>query len=309
MWTEQRLLMFSLVAILAFSALGITFGLITGSSAIIFDGVFSIIDAGVSVISITVAGLIARSSADALTERMRRRFTMGFWHLEPMVLVMSSLMMLSVTAYAIIEAVRSLLRGGRPMDFGPAIVYAVIILVMTTVVATVEHRANRRIRSALVALDVKGWVMAGGITAALLIAFIVGLILQGAGRDDLVPYVDPLVLLLVGTALLPVPIGTLRRAAADMLLVTPADLRERAEAIARQIVEDEGFTRSRLSVARVGRAEQVEIEFHVPPGRPARPLEEWDAIRDQVRSEFQAENPDNWVTVSFTTRPVAAPRD
>lgn len=64
-----------------------------------------------------------------------------------------------------------------------------------------------------------------------------------------------------------------------------------------------------MAVARVGRAEQVEIEFHVPEGRPARPLEEWDAVRDRVREEFRADSPDNWVTVSFTTRPVSGTRD
>ncbi|WP_258934326.1 hypothetical protein [Nesterenkonia pannonica] len=67
MRTEQQALKLSLAGILLVAALGVGFGLISGSFAILFDGVFSLVDAVMSVVSITLAGLIAKSAANELS--------------------------------------------------------------------------------------------------------------------------------------------------------------------------------------------------------------------------------------------------
>lgn len=221
---DLRALRLSLTATLVFATLGLVFGLITGSTAILFDGVFSIIDAAVSSISLLVAGLIARSHAAVPWGTEPRRFSIGSWHLEPMVLLLSSMMMMmmSVTAYALVSSVLALLRGGRDVEFGPGIVYAAVVLVKTSGVVLVEHRANRHLRSALVATDITRWIMTGGVTAALLTAFIVGSALRAPGRDDIVPYVDPAVLAVVATVLLPVPVRTLLSSGRELLLIAAA---------------------------------------------------------------------------------------
>lgn len=202
MRTEQQALRTSFVAILVLSALGIVFGIASGSFAIMFDGVFSLVDAFMSMVSILVAGLITRSASGALSRRTQERFSMGFWHFEPMVVAVNALVMLVVIAYGLVQAVSAIVSGGRPIEFGPAVAYASLVLVITLTVGLVEHRANRRIQSAFVAMDVKGWLMAGGVTGALLIAFAVGMLIDGTSWAWLMPYVDPAVLILVSLALL-----------------------------------------------------------------------------------------------------------
>ncbi|WP_246836322.1 cation transporter [Nesterenkonia sp. NBAIMH1] len=160
MRTEQQALKLSLAGILLVAALGVGFGLISGSFAILFDGVFSLVDAVMSVVSITLAGLIAKSAANELSKRTHERFTMGFWHFEPIVLAVNALLMMSVAAYALFQAVTALLSGGRDVEFGAAVIYAGVVVVLTFAIGFVEHRANRTLNSALVAIDVKGWIMA-----------------------------------------------------------------------------------------------------------------------------------------------------
>lgn len=302
MRTEQQALKVSLVAVLAFSALGITFGLISGSYAIIFDGVFSLVDAMMSVVSIVVSGLILRSTTNGLSESTRRRFTFGFWHFEPLVLAINALLMLSIGAYALVQSVMALLSGGRDIEFGPAVIYAGIVLVLTTVVGLLEHRANRRIKSALVAMDVKGWLMAGGITAALLVAFLIGLLIQGTDLDWMMPYVDPAVLALVSIMLLPVPVTTLRRAVAELALITPPDLQRQTEQAAQATAETQAFAGFRAYVSQMGRARQIEVVFEVPADMPPKPLQEWDRIRTELRRQLGSDDPNHWITVVFTTQ-------
>lgn len=298
MRTEQQALKVSLVAVLVLSALGITFGLVSGSQAIIFDGVFSLMDALMSVVSIILAGLIARTATKGLT----RRFSFGYWHFEPMVLALNALLMMGVAGYALVQSVLAILQGGRDIEFGPAVAYAAIVLVLTAGIGFWEHRANRRIDSALVAMDVKGWLMAGGVTAALLIAFLVGMIIDGTRFESAMPYVDPAVLILVALVLIPVPWRTLRQALTEIALVTPAELLDEAQRVADEVIAREGFLEATVYAARTGRSRRVEITFIVPDDESShRPLRDWDAIRTGVMEQLEVDE-NQWITVAFTTQ-------
>lgn len=304
---EELILRRSLLAILLVAVLGIGFGIYSGSFAILFDGVFSLVDAAMTVLSLFVARLITRSTLEkGLPEHLHRRFSMGFWHLEPMVLTLNATILLAVMVYASFSAVMSLFGGGRMMEFGPAMVYATVVVVISAGMGWYEHRANRKVRSDFVRIDVHGWIMAGGVTAALLVAFAIGYALSDTEFAWATPYIDPLILLLVCMVLLPVPIGTLRRAAAEVLLITPDDLLAEVERVADRVVEEEGFVGHRAYVARAGRGTQIELYFIVPPAQPPRPLEGWDALRDHVGARIGGDPRHRWLTIAFTTDPERA---
>lgn len=55
MRTEQQALRVSLGAVIVVAVLGVVFGLVSGSVAIIFDGVMSLFDAVMSLVSIAVS--------------------------------------------------------------------------------------------------------------------------------------------------------------------------------------------------------------------------------------------------------------
>lgn len=306
MRTEQQTLKVSLIGILIVAALGIGFGLVSGSFAILFDGVFSLVDAVMSVVSITLAGLIAKSASNALSRRTQDRFTMGFWHFEPIVLAVNALLMMSVAAYALFQAIAALMTGGRDVEFGPAVLYAAVVVVLCVVIALIEHRANKTIDSALVAMDVKGWIMAGGVTGALLMAFLIGMLIDGTDAEWAMPYVDPAVLALVALVLLPLPFSTLRKAVAEISLVTPPELKRRAEKAASEVAEAEGFSEYRVYASQQGRARTIDVVFYVPEHRGLRSLEDWDRVRDQTRSQLDGDDPHSWITVTFTTKPAPA---
>ena len=72
------------------SLLGICFGIISGSFSIVFDGVYSLVDACMSLLSLVVARLIAAAAAiKPVSKKLQERFSMGLWHLEPMVLCLN----------------------------------------------------------------------------------------------------------------------------------------------------------------------------------------------------------------------------
>ncbi|WP_258934327.1 cation transporter [Nesterenkonia pannonica] len=179
-------------------------------------------------------------------------------------LAVNALLMMSVAAYALFQAVTALLSGGRDVEFGAAVIYAGVVVVLTFAIGFVEHRANRTLNSALVAIDVKGWIMAGGVTSALLVAFLIGALIDGTDAEWLMPYVDPAVLALVALVLLPVPFSTLRRAVAEISLVTPPELKVQAEEAAGAVAASHGFLDHRVYAAQQGRARTIDVIYYVP---------------------------------------------
>ena len=88
---EQKLLKLSIAVTVVVSAFGVLFGLLSGSMSILFDGVFSAIDAAMSGLALFVSRLVTRVAEN-------RRFQFGYWHIEPMVLAFNggTLMLLRV---------------------------------------------------------------------------------------------------------------------------------------------------------------------------------------------------------------------
>ena len=304
MKTEQAVLRVSIGVTVLLAGLGIVFGLLSGSFAIVFDGVYSLLDASMTVLALLVANLIAASTSEKPTEsRLVNRFTMGFWHLEPMVLGLSGTLLMGAAIYALISALDSLLTGGRELEFSHAIVYAVVTLAAALTMALLVRRANRTIRSDFLGLDAKAWMMSAALTAALLAAFVFGYLIQGTALAWLSPYIDPAILAAVSLAILPIPAGTVKQALADVLLVTPTDLKQHVDTVAQEVVGRYGFVSYRAYVARVGRGRQIELYFIVPTDWPAKKLEEWDDLRDEIGHALGDESPDRWLTIVFTTDP------
>ena len=105
---EQTILRHSIAATLAIAALGIVFGVLSGSFSIIFDGAYALIDALMSLLALLVARQIAQDGASA---RPHRRFRFGFWHLEPMVLALNGILLSTVAVYAFANAIGLILAG------------------------------------------------------------------------------------------------------------------------------------------------------------------------------------------------------
>ncbi|MDQ7984487.1 cation transporter [Pseudomonas sp. G34] len=304
MATEQGILRLSIAVTLLLAGGGILFGLLSGSFSIVFDGVYSLADASMSGLALIVATLISKhTAAGESSRRLAERFNMGFWHLEPMVLALNGTLLCGVTLYALINALGSLLAGGKSLDFGFAIIYALVATIACFSLAALEFRANRAIRSDFVALDAKAWVMSGSISLALLIAFLLGELSASTEYAWLAPYVDPAVLAIICLVILPLPLLTIRQALADILLATPPALKLHVDEVAEAVVAQEGFIGYEAYVAKVGRALQVELYFIVPADWPARTLDDWDRLRDAIGEAIGDAGPNRWLTIAFTTDP------
>lgn len=289
---EQRILLFSAAGTLVLSLLGIAIGLSSGSKSIMFDGVYSLADAGLTLTAFFAARLIARG-AD-------RRFQYGYWHIEPILGFVNGSVLLLACVYALIDGVDTVLGGGRIVSFGPGIVYAGASAFICFGMHIYIRRRAQGLASSLLNIDAGAWLFGGLLNAGLSVAFVTAVLLKGTQAEPLAIYFDPAILILLAVIMAPLPFRTLVAAGREILQMAPADLDAQVNSIAQDVAARHGFSDYKSYVTQVGRARFVEIGFVGAAPSTTMTLGELDAIRQIFADAMGGLRPGYWLTIDFT---------
>ncbi|TDR90123.1 cation diffusion facilitator family transporter [Enterovirga rhinocerotis] len=289
---EQRLLLYSIAVTVIDAALGIAVGLSINSSSIVFDGVYSVVDAAMTALALGVSVLLAKGST--------RHFQFGFWHLEPMLVLLNSIVLSLSCGYAFLVALNDLFGGGRTVSFGPGAIYAVGAGIVALVAGIIIGRQARRLGSDLLGIDARNWIVSGVVSVALGISFLLAGVVHGTRFDHLAPYLDPAVLAVLSLALLPLPLRACWRSARDIIQIAPGDLDEEVRRLAQDIQQRHGFEDFTTYVAKMGRARFVDITFLAGADFGPRPLNFFDGIRAEIAEGLGSGPPSHWLNIEFT---------
>jgi len=290
---EQHTLKISIAVTFVLALAGVIFGLISGSLAIVFDGMFNMVDAAMSILAFLVARL--------LTSEASRRFQYGYWHVEPMVLFFNGSILILLCVYAMVNAIGSLLSGGRELNFDWAFIFALLMSTLSIIMFLYVRQKNRKIHSEFLRLDIQSWLMSALISSSLLVAFGIATLLDGTTYENLTPYIDPLILTLLTAGLIFVPLAALRDALRDILLIAPFGLDEKLRNFLDELTLRRGFKTYSSYVAKIGRAQFIEIHIVLPTGYPIAGVEELDAVRREIGKAMGEAGPQRWLTIAFTT--------
>ena len=292
---EQQLLLGSAAAVLLLSVVGVVVGLWAGAKSIVFDGMYGVVDAGMTFTAWFAARLIAGGND--------RRFQYGYWHLEPMLAFLNGAMLLVACVYGVVDGVGTLLAGGRAVRFAVPVVYAAAVAVLSFAAYAYVRRKGRGLESTLLKLNARAWLLGGILSAGLCASFALVGLLQGAGAGRFAPFVDPAILIVLAACMAPLPVMTLIRAGREVLQIAPPDLDARVHQIAGEQAARHGFVEHQSHVMRLGRAQFVEIGFVGPSAATTKTLGELDAIRQEIADAMGGLRPGYWLTVHFTADP------
>lgn len=289
---EQRLLRRSILAACVIAALNVTAGLVLRSQAILFDGLYTIIDIVMTFAALAVSGLIARGED--------RRFQFGYWHLEPLLSAINGALLALSCAYALLNGARGLLSGGGEVPALPAAAVALVDALIALAMARYLARAIRGRASDLLRADTRAWAIGGAFGLGLALAF------AGAGGADalwggmLSRYADSLILVLLAVTLAPIPVHQLVCALRDILVIAPADLDASVARVAADVAARHGFVAHRSYVQKAGRGQFIEIGLLAPPDYRPGTLADLDRIRAEIAEGLGGLGPGRWLTVDFT---------
>lgn len=292
---EQRVLKFSIGVTVAVSATGFVGGLLVGSQAILFDGVYSLVDVALTLVALAVLRLVAREESP--------RFQYGYWHLEPMVEALGGAILALACIYALANSIIGLTTGGHTVKAGPALVWASLLCVSNLGMAAIVRVYAQRLQSGLLWLDVRAWLLSGLMSLAVVLAFAIALLLRDGEHAHWIPYLDPLVLAAISLAVLPVPLRGAWRAMREVLQVAPDTLDARVQAVMTAFVAEHGYLDFTSHVAKMGRMRFVEIHILTHPDTVIGSIGNVDALRDEIAERLDARGSDFWLTIDFTADP------
>ncbi len=289
---EQILLKQSTVLMFAVAIAGIVTGFISGSQSILFDGFFSLIATFIKVLMLITAQLIAKES--------NQRFQFGFWHLEPMVLLIEGSFLLLIAIYAFLNGVFGIINGGREIELGLVILYAAVFTVIEFGYYFWVRRKNRTLKSTLIQFDNISWLVDAMLSVGLLISFITALALTHQGYAQWASYVDPAILIVLALSMLAPAFKILKPALRDVLGIAPDALDDKVREALEIASARHGFEGYKTYVQKHGRARFIEIHIVLPSGYPLTSVKTLDALREEIAELLGKADSAHWLTISFT---------
>lgn len=288
---DARTLLVSVWASVAFAVVSLVWGLAVDSRLILFDGLYSFASVGLSLLGVWALRAARRGPDD--------RFPWGREIYEPVAIVVKAAALGGLCVYALAGAIGDLLAGGRDVDTGWALVYAVVATVGGVAVSLYMRRKARG-GSDLVRAEAAEWWGDALLSVGVLVGFAAAWGLTLGGRDDVARYVDPAMVALISAAFLVVPARLLTAALREVLTMSPPALREELLACVEDVRRERGFAESFLRVSKVGSRLDVEVDFVVTPDSTAQTVIDFDAVRADLRDRFLAVGQDPSVSVGFT---------
>lgn len=253
---EQKALWISGFGALVLAALGIGFALLSGSEAILLDGVFSTLGFFMALMTIYVSRIVRRPD-DAV-------FQYGYAHFAPLMNVLKSLVMAVLCGFALLSAISTLRSGGQAMAMGSAVLYAAIASTIGAVLFFYLNRVARQTGSVLVSLDAKAAQLDMFLSGAVLASFALGWLAIGTTMEHYLDYLDPLVVAGLCLVALPVPLKVLWENGREVLLLAPdPDLQQSVIEKIEAALEEFPVEEHRIRMLKLGNV--MSVTLHLRP--------------------------------------------
>ena len=293
---ESRILRLSAYANLGVAILGTLFFLWTDSEAILLDGVFAFISFIMGLVTLKVASIVRRPDDEY--------FHFGYAQFEPALNTIRGLILVVVCAFALASSIGAILDGGRALKLGPALIYAGVTIVASFALAAMHRKVAREVESPLVAVGADNWLMGGLLSVGVGAAFVVALVAQGTRWEPIVPYVDPVLVVIMVLAMIWVPVRVVFDSVGELLMIAPEpdvqkDVDERLRAAAAEL----GFERTVVRMVKVGRAFYLHAHVIVPSDFRLSRIAELDAMRAKLGAALADAHPNLSVEIVFTEDP------
>nr|WP_018333723.1 cation transporter [Actinomycetospora chiangmaiensis] len=289
---DQRLLLLSVWSSAGFAVVSSVWGLLAGSSMIVFDGLYSFASIGLSLLAVAALRTSRRGPDDA--------HPWGREEWEPVVVVVKALALAALSVYAVVGGIADLLAGGREVATGWALGYAVLATAGGAVITVLLRRGD----GGLVRAEAAEWQGDTLLSVGVLVGFGIAAGLVAAGRPDLAAYVDPGMVVLVSLAFLRVPAGLVVRAMRELLAMSPpAEVMLGLRGCVDAVAERYGLRDAVLRASAVGSRVDVEIDFVVDDASRVRTVADCDEVRADLHERLAALGHERSVVVAFTTDP------
>lgn len=293
---ERKYIGVTAISCALLGCIGIVFSFIASSQAVLLDGLFNLVYFIAGLFTLKVARLVQRGDD--------QDFPFGYSAFESLINGLKGVLVLGVTLFAFVDAVATILAGGRSIDAGPAVIYGAIATTACWGLAIVTGLAAKRTGSPLIKADAQNWQVNGAVSTAVLLAFIGVYAIEGTRLAFLSPYVDSSLVILVVALSVSVPVRMAWQSLMELLARAPqADVIEQVRSTIEAATADLPVQQIFLRVLQTGRLRLALVHVVLPGDYQVGPLASLDRIRAETAEQLKTHHPDTVVDMLFTTDP------
>lgn len=290
---ESKILRMSVLGALGFAILGIAWGIISQSEMIIFDGMYSFVSLILSLIALYISNYISKKDAD--------KFPFGKHMLEPIVIAFKSLVIAYMCLSSFIGAIKQIVLGGNEVEYGFALVYALISVIGCGIIYFIMKRRGKKTSSELINAESAQWLMDGLLSLAVLVGFIIASLLSKTSLSYLNKYIDPFMVVITSAFFIRVPVKTFIKSFKEIISVKADDsINEEVYNLVKTIEDEYNFEESITRVSKAGTSLRIEIDFVYNNDTNINDLDDMDCLREKLNEELKHISYKKWLSVTFT---------
>jgi cation diffusion facilitator family transporter len=284
------MLLISLVATAVLGVVGVLWGWLAGSQAILFDGAYTGLGLLLSALSLHTSRIVMVGPTT--------NYPFGREALAPLVIMIQGIALLATLGYAVITSVLSILAGGSEVEALSGMIYGGL----TGIAAVVVWLFLRRYagNSDLVRAEAVQWLAGLSLSVGMLVAFGLAAVLTGTELAWLAAYVDPAVVIVAGLALFAIPLGMVRETVRELLEGSPpASIQEPVQELVDAVSAEHGLDAPTVRMSKLGPKLYLEVDYLVEPGRYDTAFA--DTVRQSLKRGLQSQPLEVWLNVDLST--------
>lgn len=288
--SESRALKTSLVATAVLGGGAVIWGVISGSSVVLFDGIYML--AGIALVGTSMVAAHAAASPPSV------EFPFGRHGATALAVALQGTALIATLTYGVADAVSVIIAGGSDADPGSVALYGVVSAALSLLVVVLLTRPART--SQLVRAELVGWRAGTLMSVMVAIGGGIALALRHHGAASAAAYVDPTLVLIASAAIAPMAVKLARQAIRELMEAAPPDeLSAIIEQAAAEATEHFDLADPVIRATRLGRRLYVEIDYLVSPG--VWRVEEEDQVRRFIVDRLASTEHQVWATVELST--------
>ena len=292
---EQFVLKISLYCAVILAIFGITYGIYTGSKAIIFDGLVAFLSTILILLSVITSKFIYKEDDDI--------FQYGYMRFEPMVNLFKSLILLILCAYALINGIQEILDGGYEVKFDKAMLYSFFSMLLSIGIWLYTAYQAKILGSPLISVDSLEWFIDSVLYMGGFLVFGAVWLFDKESQTIWARYLDPALLVLLSMILAVMPLKVFIKNLADLVMVAPRDMDDKIDTLLQNISKKYNFSDYDTHVAKSGRFFMIEVNILMGESFKIQNIDEMDLIRDKIEQGLDIPSYKIWLSVSFTKNP------
>lgn len=210
---EKKAISFSLIAGIILLIIGIMMSIKTDSKAMLADVLYDSID----IIIVFLTLFLIKLYHTPISEKK----PYGFSQLESFFLLIKTFMILALNVSIIINAVISIINGGKEIDVVTVSLFQFILFIGNLIIWLILRNINKKINSPTIKAEVVAWKFDMIYSFGMAFAFFAIQILKGTSFKDVILYFDQIVVIVSSIIMFPELFNVLKENLTSVLLFAP----------------------------------------------------------------------------------------